>query len=657
MTGRVFIFVGLLVLVAARPLWAQSAAPQVQVRVERNTVTVGEPFWARITVASESGSAMVSLPPGSPFELLSRGGTSTSFQMQSSFGGGMQVTHSESVSWQLRANRPGRQTLGPMIVTVGGQQYQAGAVTMEVVQGSGGAPSPAPQQPGGSWLPPSTLGGMPSPSPMPSQPAPPTPGGTDAPGAPGSLPGQIDPADLDGAVYDGELFIRTVIEPEEAYVGQQVILSVYIYTTLQLANVSVTREASTDGFWSEDLLGPTRRLSFEDQFIGQNHFRVALLRRSAVFPLREGELTIGAPQLEATTAFRSIFSGRGGTIARQGVPVQLRARPLPEEGRPDGFESGNVGVFDVRSSVDQRSTKVGEPITLTVTVSGSGHLRNVKLPPLGELEGARVYEPRTSDAVSKQGGRIGGERRWEYLILPQKSGTLEIPAITLSYFDPEAESYLSKSSQAHEITVSEGAAGSNGVGSEGEDGAEAVDQPDSTGGELAALHTIRRQSGLSTGSSQLYDRWWFFVLVLIAPLGFITLVVIERVRGRRAANQGVVKAKRAAQVARKALGQIDGGNEDESLAAIMRAMNGFFVDRFGKSVSGQTMEELRGFLGARGAEEALSNRVVELLHRCERGRFAGGGERLDGGALAAEASDLVAALDELSGEPAKGARR
>lgn len=656
MTGRaltiIFVFVSLHLAGSA---WAQSGAPQVQIQVERNTVTVGELFWARITVTSESGGAMVSLPPNSPFELVARGGTSSSFQMQSSFSGGMQVTHQESMRWQLRASRTGRHTLGPMVVTIAGQQYRAGVATIEVIQGTGSPPANQQpnQQQGGSWLPPSNLGGFPTPmptNPMPPQPQPPSDNGQ-RPSTPGGLPGQIDPSELDGANFDNELFIRTVIEPAEAYVGQQVVMSIYIYSTIQLSNVSVTREASTDGFWSEDLLGPTRRLRFEDQFIGQSHFRVALLRRVALFPLREGTLTIGAPQLEASTGFRSIFSRRGGTVARQGVPVQVQVRPLPTEGRPDGFETGNVGRYNVSARVDRQSTKVGEPVTLTLTVSGRGHLKNVKLPPLRELEGARVYEPRMSDAVLDQGGRIGGERRWEYLILPQKAGPLEIPEVTLDYFDPELERYMSKTSKALTVSVGEGNGGSSSTPSGAAEPSDSSAEESGAETELSTLRSIRRHSALSTQASPLYGRWWFFLVLFAVPLGFIAIVVVQKVRDHRLASRGIVKARKAAQVARKELSQVDGSDTDESLAKIAKAMNGFFVDRFGKSATGQTMDELRDFLEARDASKELSKRVVALLERCEMGRFAGGGATLDGAKLASEASDLLLELDELRAAP------
>ncbi len=638
MTGKVsLVTLMTLVFIGPIPCWAQqgNAAPQVQVQVESHRVTVGVPFWARVTVTSGEGGASVSLPPGSPFELLSRGGTSSSFQMSTSFGGGMQVIRQESFRWQLRVLRPGRHTLGPLIVNAGGRQHRVGSTVIEAVAGASGAtPSPS----GG--LPPSTMSGVPVPTP--SMPV--------TPGQQGVLAGQIEPDALSGATYDPELFIRTVLDPEEAWVGQQVIVTVYIYTTLQLANVNVTREASTDGFWSEDLLGPSRRLRFEDQFIGQNHFRVALLRRVALFPLRDGTLTVGAPQLEATTALRSLFSRRAGTIARAGVPVELRVRRLPTADRPAAFHSGNVGRYDITSHVDRRRVKVGEPVTLTLSVKGRGHLRNVKLPPLGELAGARVYEPRVEDSVGAQGGNLGGERRWEYLIMPQQPGTLEIPAVKLAYFDPDNSRYQSKLSKAVTIEVTGTPSSTTPVSSDSSDGGSPGESVETS--ELGPLHSIRRQSALSTTQAPTYGRWWFFLILIVAPAGFVTFVVVQRLKHHRLATRDVVRSRRAAQAARAALDEAASSPGSDGLAGVMRAINVFFQDRFGQSATGHTMDELRAFLLERGAAEDLANRAADLMERCERGRF--GGDAGDGADLDGDARALIAELDELEASPRKG---
>ncbi len=619
----------------------QNNAPQITVAPERTTVAVGEPFWVRVTVTSSEGGASVSLPSGSPFELLRHGGTSTSFSFSSGWGQGTRITRRETIRWQVRATRQGRHTLGPFVVRLGGQQYSGGTAEIQVVPpGQAPAPSPQPPQqpspfPGFPGFPdPFPGGGPPQPQPQPSPAPAPTPSG---------LPGQIAPEDLTGAQYDPEMFLRTVVEPARAYVGQQVVMTVYLYTTVQLSNVNVTREPSTDGFWSEDLQGPRQRIDFEDQFVGSTRFRVALLRRSALFPLREGTLTIGPARLEATPAFVSIFNRRAGTIDRQGIPVQVEVSPLPEKGRPAGFHPGNVGRFSINAKVDQRQVKVGEPVNLTLTVSGTGLVKNVKLEPLGEIEGTRMYDPQINDSVSKAGGRLSGRRTWEYLILPQKSGTLEIPSIELDSFDPVQERYEKKRTKAIQIRV---------TGEDRPDVARADDGDDvapPTPEDSAPLRSIHRHSDLTTEASVPYSQVWFVLALVLAPLGFVMLVVIDGVRRRRLAARDVIRARKAAGVAVRQLRPVRDGKVEgsEGLTQVMRALNGFFQDRVGEPVAGLTLKELRAFLIELGVPEEMADRVVRLTEQSEQTRY-GGGAGARAPELAEEAEGLIRELDRLS---------
>jgi hypothetical protein len=600
------------------------------VQVERGAVHVGEPFWASVTVTTQSGGAMVSLPPGSPFELIARGGTSSSFQFSFGFGQGTQIQQ-ETVRWQLRATQPGRQTLGPLVVDVGGRQYRAGTATIDVLTGGGYAvPPPAAVSPQ-----------LPSQSPSPTLFPQPQQAGQGQ-----TLPEQVAPTDLDGAVYDPEVFLRTVVEPREAVVGEEVIMSLYLYRRVRIGNARLSREASHDGFWSETL-EPVEQP--QQQFVGQTRFVVEEIQRTALFPLREGTLTIGAPQLEAQTAV-SFFSSNSGTIVRDGVPVQVTVSRVPEKGRPASFFDENIGRFQIVATVDRPSSKVGEAVRLTFAVTGEGNLRKVKIPPIEEIAGARVFEARVNDAVASQGGKLVGQRSWEVLILPEKEGQLVIPPIELSYYDPAAKAFRTTKSEAVEVAVAGKVATAGGGSAEAPD----VEEAPAASGEadLGALHLITRRSALATSSAPCYSQWWFFLVLVVAPAAFLALVVAQRVRRRRLASRDVLRARRAGQTARAALAEAERGGDD-GLRLVALAVNTFLLDRFGAVASGMTMDELERFLTEQGASEDLAKRVVGVVERCERARFAGGGEDGGAGELARAAAALVSELDGVSSRPGK----
>ena len=62
-------------------------------------------------------------------------------------------------------------------------------------------------------------------------------------------------------------------------------------------------------------------------------------------------------------------------------PLHLEVLELPSQGRPAQF-SGLVGVYRIETSAAPVDVNVGDPITLTIRVSGPPYLKAVELPPL-----------------------------------------------------------------------------------------------------------------------------------------------------------------------------------------------------------------------------------------------------------------------------------
>ena len=79
-----------------------------------------------------------------------------------------------------------------------------------------------------------------------------------------------------------------------------------------------------------------------------------------------------------------VFRGFFDRIERKDVNLQSTAHtldiaPLPEEGRPADF-SGAVGDFNFNVEAAPRQVEIGEPVTLTMTVSGEGNFDTVSAP-------------------------------------------------------------------------------------------------------------------------------------------------------------------------------------------------------------------------------------------------------------------------------------
>ena len=395
----------LAIALAPAPVRAQSSAT-VAMTADRTQVQVGETFRLQVRLDVTNAQAPAPrLPELSAFEIVSQ---QVSRPMQFSFGFGSQaqVVQSTAVySYLLRATRPGRFDLAAPRVQVDGREYVGNPLTI-VVGGAGGSPAHgvAPQ----GQTPPST--------------APPT--GT-----------------LDGAIYDDQAFVRTVADRSEAYLGQQVTVTIYLYVRGALrGSPTVTREATTDGLWVHDLLPPTRALEATTQVVGSTPFRVYVLRRFAAFPLREGTLSIGAPTLQIPMGnVFDIFTGQAQPdLERTGVALELEVRPLPAEGRPAG--EVHVGQLGLEASLDRTQVPTGDAVTLTLRATGSGQVQALRVQS-PRVDGLRVLAPQTRDEISAPGDLVAGTRTYEWLLVPEREGTFQIPAFRVATFDPATGRY------------------------------------------------------------------------------------------------------------------------------------------------------------------------------------------------------------------------
>jgi len=132
-------------------------------------------------------------------------------------------------------------------------------------------------------------------------------------------------------------------------------------------------------------------------------------------------------------------------------PLETDILPLPAEGRPDSFRDA-IGDFTVSADYSTLDLMVGEPITLTITISGEGNFDRISPPEIPEWENWRVYPPKIS---FEAGDTIGysGKKSFEFILIPQSEKITEIPAIAYSTFNPADGKYRTTELEARPVEV------------------------------------------------------------------------------------------------------------------------------------------------------------------------------------------------------------
>jgi tetratricopeptide (TPR) repeat protein len=199
--------------------------------------------------------------------------------------------------------------------------------------------------------------------------------------------------------------------------------------------------------------------------------------------------------------------------------------PVPSEGRPADYR-GAVGRYRIITQANPTTVAAGDPITLNIGITGDGPMELVQAPPLAQLS-AITSDFRVEDQ-SLAGFVQDDAKLFSTSIRPRRAGITQIPAIPLSFFDPETEQFETVMSDPIAITVTEAetlaldaivGTAANDRSASGSPAAQA-NQPDFTNSDSSSL--------LVSQTPRTAWQWWWGIVVIPPVLWLATLVTRYR---------------------------------------------------------------------------------------------------------------------------------
>lgn len=439
------------------------------------------------------------------------------------------------------------------------------------------------------------------------------------------------------------LFLRLVGERESAYVGEPIDVTLEIWLKpcrtgtvwLDAEDMwlhTVDERASTWGPFVENLRGRARDITYPmsttlDAGGTEQPYFVYRLNRK-VWPERAGVFDGNGVSVVVDYPLRV----RRNPLARVGDPLEVvESRPIsaavedsnivvkapPPEGRPDGFR-GAVGKYTMLVEATPTEVSVGDPITLTVTIRGTGRMDWLQAPVLAS------QEPLAADFQvpdEKMAGTVNGMvKQFSQVIRAKHDNLTEIPPIEFSYFDPQDERYVTLDSAPIPLEVKPSPR--SAVLRIGDDGALAGPRTELTpleSGLLANyedLESLLSQQSLSLG-------WGAWIFTVSGPLLFLTSFLVRRHRDQLAGDTGIKRRrsarKRAIVMIRHARADADGAVAASRIAA---AVIGYVADRCNLPAGSATRNETIDCLRSHNVPEALIEEVDRLLAECEEAQYA-----------------------------------
>ena len=574
----------MLILAVTLPAAAQETAFKAQ--VDRASVGMGEQFTLTLvlTNAGRAGGQNLQLPNMSKFFILSGPTQSSSVQIVN---GAMSSTI--AYSYVLQPREIGRHTIGAASIEVGGTALRTEPIDIDVVKGSG---TPAKQQ-----------------------------------GASGDL----------GKDLDENLFLRASVDRTQVLQGEQVNLTFKLYTRVSVVNYAVEKNPTMTGFWAEDVEVP-KNVQLTTETINGKQYRVGVIKRQALFPTQSGTLRISPMELQATVQvqsrsadpfdafFRDPF-GRNVNHTVRSNAVSITVDPLPTDTPPE-FR-GAVGQFAMSATVDKRTTRANEPVSLKITISGTGNIKLLESPVPEIPPDFEQYPPKVTDMINRGQSRITGSKTFEYLLLPRYPGLKMIKPLTFVYFDPVKKEFTRLRSPQVELNVEQGSASSTPLitGLPRED-VEVLSQ-DIRFIKVNSASLMRRGEALHTSPG-------FIALLLLPLLGLAGAFVYTRHRQVAMADAVGYRTRRAIKVAQRGLHEAEyllkekAGTKGEPTsnqrvrfyAEVSRALSKYLGDKLGISQAEMSVDVLVDTLRKRRVDPGLIHAVKAALESCDMARFA-----------------------------------
>lgn len=443
----------------------------------------------------------------------------------------------------------------------------------------------------------------------------------------GGQSGRSETRQAGSTISGSDLFIKVSASKRKVVEQEPILLTYKVYTLVSLTELE-GKMPDLKGFHTQEIPLPHEKSFTVEQFNGRN-YKTVTWSQYVMFPQMTGKLQIPPITFNGTVMqvnrnidpFEAFFNGGSGYVEVskqiQAPGVDIEVEPLPQ--RPIGF-SGGVGRLSMKAEIDKTELKSNDPLTVKVTISGVGNLQLIKEPKIKFPLDFDTYDPKRTDHTKLTANGLEGNVVFEYLAVPRHAGQFDIPPVEFIYYDTQAKTYKTLTSEAFHLDVAKGEGGENAIHNYGQEDVETLAK-DIRHIRLGNVHQ-HRHDDIFFGSS---GYWIAFAALLI---GFISLFLIFRRRAVENADVVKSRGKKANKVATKRLKQAAKLMRDNKPSQFydeaLRALWGYVGDKLNIPVEQLSRENISERLQERHVEATTIEEFIGAIDECEFERYAPG---------------------------------
>ena len=347
------------------------------------------------------------------------------------------------------------------------------------------------------------------------------------------------------------------------------------------------------------------------------YFKYTLSRRFT--PKKTGEFMFGPVTLKGGFATevdaRNRISGEQVFTVARATSVTVTDAPL--DNRPESYIGAvAVGRFSVIADLAPRQARVGDPVTLTLTLRGEGTLERAFAPAIGENEAVadrfKIY-----DATEETKGR---SRVFTYSVRPLAESVTEFPPVPVTWFDWEGEEFKTAWTEAIPIDV---------------EPADIFEDGDIVSGtrERTAGRSIETQregifadvidlSGLT--NERVRPERWAALWVAMGGSYFLALFGVRF--GRKRYGDPTALRRRSAPARahaslREAQSMFKQNRTADGVETVKKALTGFVADLRNSNPDGLTHRDLEEGLIDSGLDGETASEIARIREECDAARY------------------------------------
>jgi hypothetical protein len=549
----------LLSVVFCLALSGRANAVDFTVSLDRNIITLGETATLTMTFEGDSPDVLPAIPSIPNLRILDQGINSVQESIQFSGGQTVRISH-RSHPFSVVPSQAGEFTIPAISANINGRVLNSQPLKLTVLKEN--APAAAPQT----------------------------------------------------------TFLKLVVPKNEVYVGELLPIELQIYA--QAGKLSEMPAFKQEGFTVGKMMRPDQSQTI---YNGQRYFVVSF--KTYVIPVKAGNLDLGpataginVPRPNSRQDFFGNFVD-WQNLSLQSDPQTLHVLPLPRENVPPAF-SGAVGNYSFSLTASPTNIAIGDPITVTVQVTGHGAVDSVTLPAQKAWQEFQIYPP-TSDFQPADNDPLGvsGVKTFKLTVVPQSMDVRELPAFQFSFFDPDQKIYRTLAQPAVPLIVRPSAA------SLPPPALSTTAAPGDTTAPAGGLIHIKPRLGVVAQlQPPLVQQPWFVALQGVPVLAWLSLLFLRKQKEHLAANPRSRRRREVDQTVRNGLKELrraaDDGQPDEFFAALFHLLQEQLGERLDLPASAITEAVLDERLRPLNVPVETLASLRELFQACNQARYA-----------------------------------